>query len=36
VYDPDAPPSRRWITQKRFFPETFSQGVIHLGVGQTF
>jgi outer membrane protein assembly factor BamA len=36
VYDPDARFSRRWITQKRFFPETFSQGVIHLGVGQTF
>lgn len=36
VYDPDASGARRWITQKRFFPETFSQGVIHLGVGQTF
>ncbi len=36
VYDPDAPSSRKWIIQKRFFPETFSQGVIHLGVGQTF
>lgn len=36
VYDPNAPESNRWITQKRFFPETFSLGVIHLGVGHTF
>jgi len=33
AYDPD---SRIWLTQKRFFPETFKQGVIHLGVGHTF
>jgi outer membrane protein assembly factor BamA len=33
VYDPD---SQIWITQKRFFPETFSGGIIHLGVGHTF
>lgn len=36
LYDPDAPTERKWITQKRFFPETFSSGVIHLGVGHIF
>jgi outer membrane protein insertion porin family len=33
AYDPDG---EIWVTQKRFFPETFTQGVIHLGVGHTF
>ena len=33
MYDPQ---SQIWITQKRFFPETFSGGIIHLGVGHTF
>ncbi|HVN47317.1 MAG TPA: BamA/TamA family outer membrane protein [Bacteroidota bacterium] len=33
VYDPE---SQIWITQRRFFPETFSGGIIHLGVGHTF
>jgi outer membrane protein assembly complex protein YaeT len=36
LFDPDAPASRQWVTQKRFFPETFKEGVIHLGVGHTF
>ncbi|MGB2869374.1 MAG: BamA/TamA family outer membrane protein [Bacteroidota bacterium] len=36
VYDPFADPSQRWVTQKRFFPETFSGGVLHFGVGHTF
>jgi outer membrane protein assembly complex protein YaeT len=36
LYDPDAPMERRWVTEKRFFPETFKGGVIHLGVGHTF
>ena len=36
LYDPDAPAGIQWVTQKRFFPETFSQGIIHLGVGHTF
>jgi outer membrane protein assembly complex protein YaeT len=36
LYDPDAPATRQWITQKGFFPETVSQGIIHLGVGHTF
>jgi outer membrane translocation and assembly module TamA len=36
LYDPDPLASRHWITQKRFFPETLKQGVIHLGVGHTF
>ena len=35
LYDPEAP-TRQWVTDKRFFPETFSQGIIHLGVGHTF
>ena len=33
LYDPD---SRQWVTQKRFIPETVSQGIIHFGVEQTF
>jgi outer membrane protein insertion porin family len=33
MYDPI---NGRWVTDKRFFPETVSQGVIHLGVGHTF
>lgn len=36
LYDPDAPSARRWVTQKGFFPETFKNGVLHLGVGHTF
>jgi outer membrane protein assembly factor BamA len=36
LYDPDAPATRRWVTQKRFFPETLKNGVFHLGVGHTF
>jgi len=34
MYDPDY--GGRWVTDKRFIQETFSQGVIHLGVGHTF
>jgi outer membrane protein insertion porin family len=33
MYDPD---DGRWVTDKRFFPETFNQGIIHLGVGHIF
>jgi outer membrane protein assembly complex protein YaeT len=36
LYDPDESETKRWVTQKRFFPETFNSGVIHLGVGHTF
>lgn len=36
MYDPRGDPGRRWVTQRRFFAETFSQGVIHLGVGHAF
>jgi outer membrane protein assembly factor BamA len=36
LHDPEAPETRRWITQKRFFPETFTEGVLHFGVGHTF
>jgi outer membrane protein assembly factor BamA len=33
MYDPN---DGSWVTDKRFFPETFSQGVIQIGVGHTF
>jgi outer membrane protein insertion porin family len=33
LYDPD---SRLWVTQKRFFQETWKEGVLHFGVGHTF
>lgn len=36
VYDPNAPPGRQWITQKRFFAETFSKFVPHFGIGHAF
>ncbi|MGA3286678.1 MAG: BamA/TamA family outer membrane protein [Bacteroidota bacterium] len=36
LYDPDAAATRRWVTQKEFFPETFKNGVLHLGIGHTF
>jgi outer membrane protein assembly factor BamA len=36
MYNPNAPEGRRWFTQHRFFPEIFSDGVIHLGVGHAF
>jgi len=36
LYDPDAPASRQWVTQKRFFPETFKDGIWSFGVGHTF
>jgi outer membrane protein assembly complex protein YaeT len=36
LYDPDVPATRRWVTQKEFFPETFKNGVLHLGIGHTF
>ncbi|MCU0453286.1 MAG: BamA/TamA family outer membrane protein [Bacteroidetes bacterium] len=35
VYDPQAA-QNRWISDKRFFPETFAGGIIHLGIGQAF
>ncbi len=35
VYDPQVA-DRRWISDRRFFPETFAGGVIHLGIGQAF
>ncbi len=34
VYDPFA--ENRWITQRRFFPETFVGGVLHFGIGHAF
>ncbi|HEX9828720.1 MAG TPA: BamA/TamA family outer membrane protein [Bacteroidota bacterium] len=36
TYDPFAPPGQRWVTERRFFPETFSNGVLHFGVGHAF
>lgn len=36
VYDPAAPPDHRWITQKRFFKETLSNLVPHIGIGHAF
>ena len=36
MYNPEATTEPQWVTDKRFFPETFSQGIIHLGVGHTF
>jgi outer membrane protein assembly factor BamA len=36
MFDPDAPATRQWVTQKKFFPETVSQGVIQIGVGHIF
>ncbi|MBN1397828.1 MAG: BamA/TamA family outer membrane protein [Bacteroidetes bacterium] len=36
LYDPDAVLSRRWVTQKGFFPETVKNGILQLGIGHTF
>lgn len=36
LYDPDAPATRRWVTQKGFFPETVKNGILQLGIGHTF
>ncbi|MDH4069595.1 MAG: BamA/TamA family outer membrane protein [Ignavibacteria bacterium] len=37
VYDPAYPdPMKRWITQRKFFQETVSSGVLHFGIGHAF
>ena len=36
VYDPKGDPSKKWITQRKFFGETFSSGVVHFGIGHAF
>lgn len=36
LYDPIAPPSAQWITQRRFFRETFPNGAFHFGIGHAF
>jgi outer membrane protein insertion porin family len=36
AYDPFAPKGSRWLLDKRFFPETFSGGVLHFGIGHAF
>ena len=36
LYDPDASAGTQWVTQKRFFPETFTAGILHFGIGHTF
>ncbi|RPI05681.1 MAG: hypothetical protein EHM64_05695 [Ignavibacteriae bacterium] len=33
LYDPH---DGRWVNEKRFFPETFNQGVLQVGFGHTF
>jgi len=35
VYDPGAP-ENQWITERRFFGDTVSKGVIHFGIGHAF
>ncbi len=35
MYDP-ARETNPWVTQRRFFPETFSLGVLHLGIAHAF
>lgn len=36
VYDPTASVGQRWITERRFFAETASSGVLHFGIGHSF
>jgi outer membrane protein assembly factor BamA len=37
VYDPGNPdPGKRWITEKKFFSETLSEGALHFGIGHAF
>jgi outer membrane protein assembly factor BamA len=36
VYDPKEPAGHQTIFKKRFFGETFSGGVLHFGIGQSF
>jgi outer membrane protein assembly factor BamA len=36
MYDPQAEPGRRFITQRKFFPETVADGVFHFGIGHAF
>ncbi len=36
VYDPAAPRTQQWITQKRFLPETVAGGEFHFGIGHAF
>ncbi|MBI5472110.1 MAG: BamA/TamA family outer membrane protein [Ignavibacteriae bacterium] len=39
VYDPRPPasePGKHWITQRKFFSETFAQGIVHFGIGHAF
>jgi outer membrane protein assembly factor BamA len=36
VYNPAEIPGYRWITQRRLIHETFSDGVLHFGIGHAF
>ena len=37
LYDPRHPdPGKKWITQRKFFGETISDGVLHFGIGHAF
>ncbi len=36
VYNPRATGSQQWITQRKLFPETLADGIIHFGIGHSF
>jgi hypothetical protein len=36
LYDPVAPESQRWITQRSFLKQTVKQSAFQFGIGQAF
>ena len=36
MYDPGEEPGKRTVFDKKFFKETFANGVFHLGIGHAF
>ena len=36
VYDPAQPDGQQWVTSKRLWRDTFSNGVLQFGIGQAF
>ena len=36
LYDPSQVSGRQWITQRKFFGESVSDGVLHFGIGHAF
>lgn len=36
LYDPGQKEGQRWFSSKRFWKETFSNGVLHFGIGHAF